>query len=129
LQALPDIGPIVATHIRSFFDNELNQQVIAELIAAGVHWPDVEMTAKEQLPLDGQTWVITGTLRDFTRQECKELLESLGAKVSGSVSSRTTALLAGDKAGSKLSKAKQLGVEIVSEEAFKQKLKQWEVAL
>jgi len=129
LQALPDVGPIVATHIRSFFDNELNQQVIAELIAAGVHWPNVEIASKEHLPLDGQTWVITGTLRDFTRQECKELLESLGAKVSGSVSSRTTALLAGDKAGSKLSKAKQLGVAIVSEEAFKQKLKQWEVAL
>ena len=85
---------------------------------AGVHWDKVEQVASEGLPLDGQTWVITGALDSMARDEAKAKLQALGAKVSGSISAKTTALLAGDKTGSKMAKAEKLGVKVVGEEEF-----------
>ena len=91
---------------------------IEKLRAAGVHWDTVEQVASDGLPLDGQTWVITGALDSMARDEAKAKLQAMGAKVSGSISAKTTALLAGEKAGSKLTKAEKLGVKVVSEEEF-----------
>ncbi len=118
LEAVPDVGPISAGHIKSFFEQEHNLETIEALIAAGMSWADIEIQDKEDLPLDGQTAVVTGTLTSMTRDEAKALLESLGAKAAGSVSSKTSFLVAGEKAGSKLSKAEQLGVKVYYEEEF-----------
>ena len=120
LEAVPDIGTITAELIYNFFRAEHNVEVIEALIEAGVQWDKVEQVASDNLPLEGQTWVITGTLvaSGMSRDEAKARLQSLGAKVSGSVSAKTSALLAGEKAGSKLTKAESLGVRVVLEEEF-----------
>ncbi|WP_417446488.1 NAD-dependent DNA ligase LigA [Kangiella sp.] len=115
LESVPDVGPIVAHHIRAFFDNEENLEQIAELKDLGVNWPDIEQKSDDELPLKGKTFVITGTLEGISRPEAKAKLEALGAKVSGSVSSKTTALIAGASAGSKLKKAQELGVEVLDQ--------------
>ena len=112
----PDVGEITAELTYKFFRAPHNIEVITALREVGVHWDKVEQVAAEGLPLDGQTWVITGTLASMARDEAK--LQALGAKVSGSISAKTTALLAGDKAGSKLTKAEKLGIKIVGEEEF-----------
>ncbi|WP_201587918.1 NAD-dependent DNA ligase LigA [Psychrobacter jeotgali] len=114
----PDVGAITAELIYEFFRAPHNIEVIDELIKAGVHWDAVEQTVAEGLPLDGQTWVITGALDSMARDEAKAKLQALGAKVVGSVSAKTTALLAGEKAGSKLTKAEKLGVKVVGEDEF-----------
>ncbi len=114
----PDVGEITAELTYEFFRAPHNIEVITALRAAGVHWDKVEQVASEGLPLDGQTWVITGALDSMARDEAKAKLQALGAKVSGSISAKTTALLAGDKAGSKLTKAEKLGIKIVGEEEF-----------
>ncbi|MEN2752119.1 NAD-dependent DNA ligase LigA [Psychrobacter sp. FBL11] len=114
----PDVGAITAELAHEFFRAPHNIEVITALREAGVHWDKVEQVASEGLPLDGQTWVITGALDSMARDEAKAKLQALGAKVSGSISAKTTALLAGDKAGSKLTKAEKLGVKIVSEQEF-----------
>lgn len=114
----PDVGEITAELTYKFFRAPHNIEVITALREAGVHWDKVEQVASEGLPLDGQTWVITGALDSMARDEAKAKLQALGAKVSGSISAKTTALLAGDKAGSKLTKAEKLGVKIVAEEEF-----------
>ncbi|WP_413775341.1 NAD-dependent DNA ligase LigA [Psychrobacter sp. 4Dc] len=114
----PDVGEITAELTYKFFRAPHNIEVINSLLEAGVHWDKVEQVASEGLPLDGQTWVITGALDSMARDEAKAKLQALGAKVSGSISAKTTALLAGDKAGSKLTKAEKLGVKIVAEEEF-----------
>ena len=114
----PDVGAITAELIYEFFRAPHNIEVITALREAGVHWDKVEQVAAEGLPLDGQTWVITGALDSMARDEAKAKLQALGAKVSGSISAKTTALLAGDKAGSKLTKAEKLGVKVVDEEEF-----------
>ncbi|WP_394210207.1 NAD-dependent DNA ligase LigA [Psychrobacter piscatorii] len=114
----PDVGEITAELTYKFFRAPHNIEVITALREAGVHWGKVEQVASEGLPLDGQTWVITGALDSMARDEAKAKLQALGAKVSGSISAKTTALLAGDKAGSKMAKAEKLGVKIVAEEAF-----------
>lgn len=117
LQTVPDIGPVVAAHIVAFFAEKHNRDVIAKLIKAGIHWP--AMTRKSQsLPLTGKTFVLTGTLESFSRDEAKEKLEALGAKVAGSVSSKTSYVVVGADAGSKLEKAKALGVAILDEKQF-----------
>ena len=116
LLEVPDVGPIVASHVHSFFREPHNTGVIEELQEAGLHWKAVENAAGEQ-PLAGQTWVLTGTL-GMPRARAKSLLESLGARVSGSVSAKTSVVLAGEAAGSKLRKAESLGVEVIDEEAF-----------
>jgi DNA ligase (NAD+) len=117
LQETPDVGPIVAAHIVAFFRQDHNRQVIQQLVSAGIRWPDVEPTAEERQPLSGKTFVITGTL-SRPRAEIKEQLQALGAKVSGTVSSKTDYLIAGTDAGSKLEKANKLGVAVLDEVAL-----------
>lgn len=114
----PDVGEITAELTYKFFRAPHNIEVINSLLEAGVYWDKVEQVASDELPLDGQTWVITGALDSMARDEAKAKLQALGAKVSGSISAKTTALLAGDKAGSKLIKAEKLGVKVVGEEEF-----------
>ena len=118
LIATPDVGTITAELTYEFFRAPHNVEVIEKLRAAGVHWDTVEQVASDGLPLDGQTWVITGALASMARDEAKAKLQALGAKVSGSISAKTTALLAGEKAGSKLTKAEKLGVKVVGEDEF-----------
>ena len=114
----PDVGAITAELTYKFFRAPHNIEVITALREAGVHWDKVEQIVSEGLPLDGQTWVITGALDSMARDEAKAKLQALGAKVSGSISAKTTALLAGEKAGSKMAKAEKLGVKVVGEEEF-----------
>lgn len=118
LEEVPDVGPIVAGHIHSFFRQSHNQETIDELRERGVQWQSVEVAEPSALPLKGETWVLTGTLSDMTRDEAKEKLESLGAKVAGSVSKKTSCVVAGEAAGSKLTKAESLGVKVMDEAAF-----------
>ncbi len=124
LQAVPDVGPIVAGHIRSFFEQPHNQETLAALKAAGVQWQEEEVTEAAEQPLQGETWVLTGTLSQMTRDEAKEKLERLGAKVAGSVSKKTACVVAGEAAGSKLAKAEQLEVPVLDEEGLLALLKQ-----
>jgi DNA ligase (NAD+) len=113
LEAVRDIGPVVARHIVHFFQQPHNRKVIDKLLAAGIHWPAVK---KEQhQPLAGRTYVLTGTLAGMTREEARQRLEVLGATVAGSVSKKTSAVIAGEKAGSKLAKAEELGVAVLDE--------------
>jgi len=113
LEEVADVGPIVARHIVTFFLQSHNQEVINDLLAAGVHWPDVEI--KTDQPLQGKTFVITGTLESMKRDEAKQRLLELGAKVTGSVSKKTDYVVAGSEPGSKVEKARQLNVEILDE--------------
>ncbi|MEJ2654609.1 MAG: NAD-dependent DNA ligase LigA [Acidihalobacter sp.] len=113
LQAVADVGPAVAAHVCHFFAQPRNQEVIRKLREAGVHW--VEAKPQGEGPLKGATYVLTGTLESRTRDEAKAALEALGARVSGSVSKKTTAVIAGRDAGSKLDKAEKLGVEVLDE--------------
>ncbi len=125
LQEIHDIGIVVANNIYTFFQQSHNLEVIAQLRQFGVHWQEVEVTAVkilESAPFAGQTFVITGTLHNMTREDAKAKLLALGAKVSESVSKKTSYLIAGEKAGSKLDKAQALGVKILSEEEFLQLL-------
>lgn len=121
LLEVEDVGPIVAQHLRAFFDEPHNQAIIAQLVkpvadqGAGIHWPETTRR-REDLPLAGQTWVLTGSLETLTRDQAKERLEALGAKVSGSVSKKTSQLVAGAAAGSKLTKAEALGVPVMDEQ-------------
>ena len=119
LQGVPDVGPIVASHVHTFFKQTHNLEVIDQMRSSGVHWPehDGRPQTSEQLPLAELTVVITGMLESYTRDELKDRLQALGAKVTGSVSKRTSYLIAGDSPGSKLSKAEKLGVTVLDEEA------------
>lgn len=115
LQQTPDVGPIVAAHIASFFRQSHNREVIDKLVAAGVHWEEGEAApVPEELPLNGKTFVLTGTL-SRPRDEVKAELQALGAKVAGSVSKKTDYVVAGEAAGSKLAKAESLGVTVLDE--------------
>jgi DNA ligase (NAD+) len=117
LLSVKDVGPVVASSVRTFFDQAHNVEVVNQLRACGVSWVESDRSAgPAALPLSGKTFVITGTLSRFAREELKEKLESLGAKVASSVSAKTTALIAGESAGSKLSKAQELGVQVLGEE-------------
>lgn len=120
LLKVPDVGPVVASHVYAFFQEPHNQQVLEALAAAGVEPEEVQQAGADQ-PLAGQTWVLTGTL-SMPRSRAKSMLETLGARVSGSVSSSTSVLLAGEAAGSKLRKAESLGVQIMDEKSFAQML-------
>ncbi len=113
---IPDIGPIVARHIETFFANKENRALIGKLIDHGIHWPTIQKTAES--PLKDQTYVLTGTLDTMARSEAKSRLLALGAKVAGSVSKNTDCVVAGPGAGSKRSKAEQLGVKIIDETEF-----------
>ena len=116
LEEVTDVGPIVAKHVVTFFSQTHNQDVINDLLTAGVHWQDVKIKAEQ--PLQGKTFVITGTLQSMKREEAKHRLLELGAKVSGSVSKKTDYVIAGSDPGSKAEKARQLGVEILDEAGF-----------
>ncbi len=112
-----DIGEIVATHIVKFFSEPQNQQVIEDLLAQGIHWPAIETVNSDQpKPLEGKTVVLTGTLTQLSRSDAKTALQELGAKVTGSVSKKTDILFAGEAAGSKLTKAQELGISIKTEQ-------------
>jgi DNA ligase (NAD+) len=117
LQEVPDIGKVVAEHIRVFFDNNENLAFIQQLRDRGVHWEDITVSGEDKV-LDGQIFVLTGSLESMTRGEAKGRLEELGAKVAGSVSRNTDCVIAGPGAGSKLAKAEQLGVKILDEGEF-----------
>ncbi|SPC13874.1 NAD-dependent DNA ligase LigA [Cupriavidus taiwanensis] len=110
-----DVGPVVAQSIAHFFAEPHNVEVIEQLRAAGVHWPESEPEAKAPAPLSGKTFVLTGTLPTLSREDAKELLEAAGAKVAGSVSKKTDYVVAGAEAGSKLDKAEALGVPVLDE--------------
>ena len=121
LLAVPDVGEIVAKHILSFFSEEHNQIIIEQLQKVGLNWPEAEpVSAAESagLPLAGKVYVITGTLAEMGRDDAKQYLQTLGGKVTGSVSAKTDCLVAGEKAGSKLTKAQSLGIEILDEAGF-----------
>ena len=113
-----DVGPVVAQSVRNFFSQPHHLELLEQLQALGVHWPKIQAQADVVLPLAGQTYVITGTLTQFGRDDAKAALEQLGAKVAGSVSKKTTALLAGAEAGSKLEKAQALGIAVMDEQQF-----------
>ena len=115
LTAVADVGPIVALSLRTFFDQPHNREVVEQLRACGLTWKEGEPAASNPKPLAGKTFVITGTLPTLGRDEAKDLLEAAGAKVAGSVSKKTDYLVAGAEAGSKLDKARELGVEILDE--------------
>jgi len=123
LTSVSDVGPIVARHILEFFSEPHNQQVMKQLLEVGVSFHQASKVADvSTLPLMGQTWVVTGTLEQMSRQQVKERLQELGAKVAGSVSARTSVLVAGKNAGSKLEKAKSLEIRILSENELTEQL-------
>jgi DNA ligase (NAD+) len=115
LQEISDIGPIVAAHIVNFFSEAHNKKIITKLLHAGIHWEKNTVNAAD-LPLAGKTYVITGTLTTLSRDEAKERLEAMGAKVASSISAKTSCLVAGAAAGSKLAKAKKLDVPVMDED-------------
>ncbi|MEH6466255.1 MAG: NAD-dependent DNA ligase LigA [Porticoccus sp.] len=118
LQEVPDVGPVVAHFVHEFFQQAENLEVISRLREAGVQWPDMIPQDQQLLPLSGQTWVLTGSMEAMGRAEAKEKLQHLGAKVAGSVSVKTSCVVFGSDAGSKLKKAEELGVEVLDEAAF-----------
>ncbi len=117
LLEIDDIGPIVARHIVDFFNNPDNLPIVEAIIAAGVQWKDIDQSA-DSLPLKGQTWVLTGTLETMSRAEAKDKLQQFGAKVAGSVSAKTYAVVAGPGAGSKLKKAQALDIQVLTEQSL-----------
>lgn len=123
LQQVPDVGPVVAESILTFFRQNHNREVIDKLRQAGVHWTEVVVERGAQ-PLAGKTFVLTGTLESLTRDQAKERLQALGAKVAGSVSKKTDYVVAGAEAGSKLAKAEELGVAVLDEAALLEMLGQ-----
>ncbi|KZW99424.1 NAD-dependent DNA ligase LigA [Pseudoalteromonas luteoviolacea] len=118
LQEVSDVGVVVAHHINAFFKEQHNQTVVSELLEVGIHWPEIAAPAEHVQPLAGLTYVLTGTMSELNRNDAKVRLQALGAKVAGSVSKNTDALIAGEKAGSKLTKAQDLGIEIMDEAAL-----------
>ena len=118
LQQVPDVGEVVANRILAFWHEPHNVSVVNDLIAQGVHWETVETKEVTENRFKGKTVVLTGTLTQMGRNEAKALLQDMGAKVSGSVSAKTDFVIAGDAAGSKLTKAQELGVTVLTEEEF-----------
>jgi len=112
---------VVAENIRHFFDQPKNRDIVGKLLAAGVDWPAVEATQRSS-SLEGKTYVITGTLDGYSRDQAASLLKARGAKVSGSVSAKTSAVIAGENPGSKLAKAQALGVDVLGQAEFEKLL-------
>ena len=123
IEETPDVGPIVSAEAAKFFASPLAQDVIARLRGSGVHWKDIDVQRAAALPLAGLAFVITGTLAGLQREPAEDALRELGAKVSGSVSKKTSFLVVGADAGSKLAKAQSLGVRILDESALEEILK------
>ncbi len=120
LQQVNDVGPVVATNIRQFFDQEKNQVILDQLLKARVNWPPIEVKEDEEQVLLNRVYVVTGTLDGYSRDQAAKALKDLGAKVGSSVSSKTTAVIAGASPGSKVSKAESLGVEVLDQAGFEQ---------
>ena len=114
-----DVGPVLAQSIRQFFGEPHNREIIAQLRAAGVQWPEGAPQRAATGKLHGLTFVLTGTLPTLSREDAKELIESHGGKVAGSVSKKTNYLVAGDDPGSKLERAGELGVPVLDEQQLK----------
>jgi DNA ligase (NAD+) len=114
LLAVPDVGPVVAQSIRQFFLDPLNVELIEQLRAGGVHWTEVTVESTPQV-LQGKTFVLTGSLPNLTREAAGAKIEALGGKVAGSVSKKTSYVVAGEEAGSKLVKAQELGIPVLDE--------------
>ncbi len=118
-----DVGPVVAQSIRTFFDQKHNVEVVERLRAVGIHWAEHEAAAQDAvLPLSGKTLVLTGTLPTLARDDAKALIEAAGGKVAGSVSKKTHFVVAGAEAGSKLDKARELGVPVLDEDGLRELL-------
>jgi DNA ligase (NAD+) len=115
LLEVADVGPVVAQSIRTFFDQPHNREVVEQLRACGVTWTEGAPAERIAQPLAGKTFVLTGTFPTLKREQAKEMLEAAGAKVAGSVSKKTDYVVAGEDAGSKLDKAKELGVTVLDE--------------
>jgi DNA ligase (NAD+) len=115
LQQAPDVGPVVAQSIAHFFAEQHNRAIIAQMRAAGVNWPETEVAQAAKQPLSAKTFVLTGSLPNLTREEAKERIEAKGGKVAGSVSKKTDYVVAGADPGSKLDKARELGVAVLDE--------------
>jgi DNA ligase (NAD+) len=124
IEEVPDVGPVVAAHVAAFFASEDHRGMIQALKDHGVNWPDLLSAAPERQPLAGRTFVITGTLAGMTREEAQAALLARGAKLSGSVSKKTSYLIAGSDAGSKLTRARELGVPVLDEAQLRELLLQ-----
>ncbi len=122
LLEVDDVGPVVATSIRTFFEQPHNREVVEQLRACGVHWDEGPPPERPLRALAGQTWVVTGTLPTLSREQARQQLEAAGAKVAGSVSKKTACVVAGADAGSKLDKARALGVPVIDEQEMLQRL-------
>ncbi len=118
LMEVDDVGPVVAAYVHAFFKAEHNLEVIQRLQQLGVSWSDMQSSRVDQ-PLRGETWVLTGTLEGITRPEAKARLQKLGAKVAASVSQKTSCVVAGESAGSKLAKAHALNITVLNEAEFR----------
>jgi len=114
LQRVEDVGPVVAENIRHFFDQKKNRAIVDKLIDFGINWPPIEASQQAQT-LEGKTYVISGTLEGYSRDQAASLLKARGARVSGSVSAKTTAVITGENPGSKVAKAEALGVEVLGQ--------------
>jgi DNA ligase (NAD+) len=123
LLEVPDVGPVVAQSIRRFLDEPHNRTVIAALRQAGVHWPEAAPSARPGPgPLQGRTFVLTGTLAALSRTEAAAMIQAAGGHVSGSVSKKTDFVVAGEEAGSKLERARELGVTVIDEAGLRRLL-------
>lgn len=117
LQRVPDVGPVVASHVKAFFAETHNREIIDRLVECGVSWPESDPVAEpDDGPLAGKSFVLTGTLAGMTRDEAKARIQAMGGKVTGSVSKKTDFLVAGEKAGSKLTKAQNLEIAVINEQ-------------
>lgn len=127
LLEVPDVGPVVASHLLQFFASKSSMAVVNALREAGIQWPDLPVADAGNQPLSGQTWVVTGKLEAMSRDEAKGHLQGLGARVAGSVSGNTSCVVAGPGAGSKLTRAEELGVQVIDENALLGLLKKYGV--
>lgn len=121
---IDDVGPVVASRVVTFFKQSHNSEVVDKLIAAGINWPAIEKKKESEMPLTGLSFVVTGTLSSMGRNDAKQLLIDKGAKVVGSVSKKTSYVVIGENPGSKVTKAQELGVTILDEDAFLEFIKQ-----
>ena len=115
LQQVEDVGPVVAENIRHFFDQDKNRGIVEKILQQGVSWPQEDAARQQLQTLEGKTYVISGTLDGLSRDQAASLLKARGARVSGSVSAKTTAVISGENPGSKVAKAAELGVEILDQ--------------
>jgi DNA ligase (NAD+) len=122
LQQVEDVGPVVAENIRHFFDQQQNRDIVEKILLQGVNWPQQDAALQQLQNLEGKTYVISGTLDGLSRDQAASLLKARGARISGSVSAKTTAVISGENPGSKVAKAGELGVEILDQEGFERLL-------